>query len=375
MQGLTPICWHYVLIFVNSFDWFRYSYSLTFCQLKHLQSLSVIKSNTQRNEGPLYCTCRLCKSGHEDLVMLNLIIRGFIVALDILPLSKSEGKQQVETLFFLHSYGLSSLCLFQTTITPITAHWDWSSDFKFKLYQGTPGHEEYTLDLCCPMPPTEFGHMDATGVSVWDTPNQFHHTIPIVGQQSSFCWTWYIPRPWWGPPNDHHKIREQVLHWRQQGRLLENEQDNVHLYVSISRSHDYLLLNPYQHWTHCTTSYLTRPAGWIGSWVYRHSHRKGKVVVKVEIFFYMCTQHIPPRHKLTHMLWAGMTFSPFCIHNTYRNSTPPFHSYPNLPENWRCRATLPMRGRVTKETQWMRVTRFMNKYHPHIVGTTVLGSC
>ena len=30
-----------------------------------------------------------------------------------------------------------------------------------------------------------------------------------------------------------------------------------------------------------------------------------------------------------------------------------------------------MRGGVTKETQWTRVTRFMNKYHPHIVGTTV----
>ena len=30
-----------------------------------------------------------------------------------------------------------------------------------------------------------------------------------------------------------------------------------------------------------------------------------------------------------------------------------------------------MRGGVTKETRWTRVTRFMNRYHSHIVGTTV----
>ena len=38
--------------------------------------------------------------------MLNLIIRGFVVALDILPLSRLEGKRQAEILF-LCSYGLT----------------------------------------------------------------------------------------------------------------------------------------------------------------------------------------------------------------------------------------------------------------------------
>ena len=48
-------------------------------------------------EDPLYGTRRLCESGHEDTVVLTLIIRGFITTLDILPLSKFDKKRYAET--------------------------------------------------------------------------------------------------------------------------------------------------------------------------------------------------------------------------------------------------------------------------------------
>jgi len=78
---------------IRSLLLFHISYTLVSHQLDHLQRLSVIKSDTQRNEDPLYCTRRLCESGHEDAVMLNLIVRGFVVSLDILPLSRFDGKR------------------------------------------------------------------------------------------------------------------------------------------------------------------------------------------------------------------------------------------------------------------------------------------
>jgi hypothetical protein len=72
------------------------SYTLIPHQLDHLKHLSVIKSDTQGNEDPLYCTRRLCESGHEGAIMLNLIIRGFVISLDILPLSRFDEKRRVE---------------------------------------------------------------------------------------------------------------------------------------------------------------------------------------------------------------------------------------------------------------------------------------
>lgn len=43
----------------------------------------------------MYCTRRLCESGRQDAVMLGLIVRGFVLSLDILPLSKFDRKRQV----------------------------------------------------------------------------------------------------------------------------------------------------------------------------------------------------------------------------------------------------------------------------------------
>ena len=96
MLGWTQTHWHSVPTCVFYFSVTALiSYSFVPSQLGHLQCLSVIRSNPQRGEDSLYCTRRLCESGHENAVMLNLIIRGFIISLDILPLSRFDKNWQV----------------------------------------------------------------------------------------------------------------------------------------------------------------------------------------------------------------------------------------------------------------------------------------
>ena len=148
-------------------------------QLEHLKQLSVIRGDPQRDEDPLYCTRRLCESGHEDPVILNLIVRGFIVSVDILPLSRFDQKRQAKSIPSLRVH-TNPLVLSQITITSISTHRNWCSSLKLKLCKSTSGDTGYPFFLRCPMSSTGFRCMDASSTSIWFASDRFHHAVPIV---------------------------------------------------------------------------------------------------------------------------------------------------------------------------------------------------
>ena len=247
MQGLTPIRWHSVPMFVDSFNRFRYSYPFTFCQLKHLQSLSVVKSDTQRDEDPLYCTRRLCESGHEDPVMLNLIIRGFVIALDILPLSKFEGKRQAETLLFLCSYGLTPFvpCVCSRLPSRLSQRIEIgapTSNSNFtKALQGIKNIHSTFAAQCPPR-----------SLDAWIPPVSQSGILRIDFVTPYLSSDDNLPSAELDTSHDPDGVLQTIIarsdnkFYTEDNKvdyLKMNKKDNVHLYVSISRSRVYLLLN------------------------------------------------------------------------------------------------------------------------------------